>query len=74
MSDFNVAVDFVLENEGGLSENPKDTGGITNFGISLRFLRELPNENLRRYGIFEPVTEMTVRDLTIDQAKFIYRQ
>lgn len=74
MGDFNKAVDFVLENEKGLSENPNDAGGITNFGISLRFLRELPSENLRRYGIFEiTMSDQTIRDLTRDQAKFIYR-
>lgn len=73
MGDFNTAVDFILENEGGLSENPNDSGGITNFGISLRFLREVIPENLRRYGIFDSVTETAIRDLTLDQAKFIYR-
>lgn len=73
MSDFNAAVDFVLENEGGLAQNPNDAGGITNFGVSLRFLREVIPENLRRYGIFDPVTDTTIRDLTLDQAKFIYR-
>lgn len=73
MSQFEAAVDYVLSREGGLSENPNDTGGITNFGISLRFVREIATERLRRYGIFEPVGEQTIRDLTIDQAKFIYR-
>ena len=73
MSQFEAAVDYVLRREGELSENPNDTGGITNYGISLRFVREIASERLRRYGIFEPVTEQTIRDLTIDQAKFIYR-
>lgn len=73
LSSFEFAVRFVLSNEGGLSENPNDTGGITNHGVSLRFLRELPSENLKRLGIFYLVTEQTIRDLTIDQAILIYK-
>lgn len=73
MGQFDSAVSFILANEGGLSENPNDPGGITNFGISLRFVREIPEDRLRRYGIFEPITDATIRELTIDQAKLIYR-
>jgi len=36
---FERALVFVLKHEGGLSNDPADPGGITNFGISLRFLR-----------------------------------
>lgn len=73
MSYFEPAVEFVLRHEGGLSENPHDSGGITNGGISLRFLREVKEESLRRYGIFIPVTEQTIRDLTLDQIRLIYK-
>ena len=74
MSQFDDAVEYVLDREKGLEENNvSDSGGITNFGISLRFLRELSPESLRRYGIFEPVSDITIRELTRDQAKFIYR-
>lgn len=73
MASFETAVEFVLANEGGLSESRSDSGGITNFGISLRFLREVKEENLRKYGIFGAVNENTIRHLTKDQAKLIYR-
>lgn len=73
MANFDSAVSYLLKNEGGLVEDPSDPGGITNFGISLRFLREVPVENLKRYSIFEPVTEKDIRELTLDQAKLIYR-
>ncbi len=73
MSTFSEAVDYVLAREGGLNENPNDLGGITNLGISLRFLREVPNARLRRYSIFEPVTEQTIRDLVVEQVKPIYK-
>ena len=73
MSEFADAISYVLEREGNLSENLADSGGTTNYGISLRFLRALSEEKQRKYGIFEPITEQTIRELTQDQAKFIYR-
>lgn len=73
MSEFEPAVLHVLEQEGGLVAHPECAGAITNFGISLRFLREVPAERLRRYGIFEPVTEQTINGLVVEQAKFIYQ-
>lgn len=38
MADFNEAVEQVLKNEGGYSNNKNDRGGQTNFGISQKFL------------------------------------
>lgn len=37
MSRFERAVEFVLEHEGGLVNNPNDPGGVTNYGVSLRW-------------------------------------
>jgi lysozyme family protein len=34
---FASAVEVVFDHEGGLADNPNDPGGITNFGISLRW-------------------------------------
>lgn len=73
MANFEAAVNKVLGNEGGLSEDPNDPGGITNRGISLRFLREVDAVRLKRYSIFEAPTEQTIRELTEDQTKLIYR-
>lgn len=36
---FKIAVNFVLSHEGGLTKDLRDPGGITNYGISLRFLK-----------------------------------
>ncbi len=38
---FDFAVNVVLKHEGGFSNNPNDPGGATNYGISLRFLKEM---------------------------------
>jgi lysozyme family protein len=73
MAVFEKALAFVLANEGVLREDSTDPGGITKYGISLRFLREVPPETLRRAGIFEPINEQTIRELTSDQAMWLYR-
>ncbi len=73
MDYFEQAVELVLSNEGGFVDNPADPGGATNFGISLRFLRALPPERLKKYGFFEPLDVSQIRDMTLDQAKLIYR-
>lgn len=41
MADFDQAIGLILENEGGYVNNPHDSGGSTNFGISLKFLKSL---------------------------------
>ena len=70
------AIHFVLDNEGGYSDNVADPGGATNYGISLRFLRTLSAERLRRYGIFTEPAHLTAADmekLTKPQAVNIYQ-
>ena len=62
MADFEQAINFVLKNEGGLEENPNDPGGITNHGISLRFLKSIKPD----------ASEEDIRNLTVNQAKTIY--
>lgn len=44
MSTFDKAIDFVLQNEGGLVSDPHDPGGLTNYGISQS---AFPNEDIR---------------------------
>lgn len=49
MSAFDFAVKFVLDHEGGLVDDPDDPGGLTNYGISLRFAEtvELTADDIR---------------------------
>lgn len=70
MSNFDIAIQYVLKNEGDtLSNNPADPGGLSKFGISLRLLKACGDiYNFDGSG----VREDTIRDLTIDQAKLIY--
>jgi lysozyme family protein len=50
MSQFGPAITFVLENEGGYSNDANDPGGETNFGISKRAYPEIDIKNLTREG------------------------
>lgn len=77
MGDFNAAVQFVMRNEGGLEESKNDPGGITNFGISLRFLKSLAPETLKNIG-FSPdpqtINRKNIEQLTPIEAQQIYKQ
>ena len=57
-------IDRVIAREGGFSDNAADAGGATNWGITISTLRDW-----RR----EPVSVDDVRNLTVDEAKQIYR-
>ncbi len=49
MANFDWAVEVVLHHEGGFVDHPDDPGGVTNFGISLRYLQtrgDLDNDDL----------------------------
>lgn len=43
---FERAVQFVLDIEGGLEDDPDDWGGLTNYGISSRYHPDVDVENL----------------------------
>ncbi len=57
-------IDRVIAREGGFSDNSADAGGATNWGITISTLRDW-----RR----APVSVDDVRNLTVDEAKQIYR-
>ena len=63
---FDEAVKLVLINEGGLTDNPNDKGGSTNYGISQKVLQEAIAKD-----IVPPDT--TTRSLTKLQAVDIYK-
>lgn len=67
---FEQAVEFVLKWEGGFSDHPDDPGGITNYGISIKFAGSI---NLDITGD-DRTTAADIRNLTRGQAKQIYRE
>lgn len=46
MKPFDIAMAFVLTQEGGMSDDPADPGGITKFGVSHRSYPEVDIANL----------------------------
>ena len=64
MSAFAFAVNYLLQNEGGLVDNPHDEGGITNFGISYRYYKT----------IYPDAIPDDIRNITIYQAKEFYKK
>jgi lysozyme family protein len=60
MTLFDAAVTNVLQSEGGLVDHPRDPGGLTNMGISLRAYPHLGPDG--------------IRNLTREEAIEIYRQ
>ena len=71
MASFDSAIKIILKHEGGYVNNPNDPGGATNYGISLRFIKDYPN-----YGDFDQDGDVDVNDIrkmTINQASMIYK-
>ena len=64
-NNFRKCVDVVLRHEGGFSDHPHDPGGATNLGITLNTLKEWRGDN--------SLTADDVRNLTVDEAREIYR-
>jgi len=53
MANFEKAVDFVLQREGGYVNHPNDPGGETNFGICKRTYPKIDIKNLTRSDAIE---------------------
>lgn len=65
MSNFQIAVTQVLKHEGGLENDKDDSGGISNFGISLNFYKH----HIKIDG-----TADDIRNLKMADAENIYKQ
>lgn len=61
MADFNLAIPRILKNEGGYTNNPNDSGGETNWGITVAVARENGYKG-------------NMRTMTVEQAKAIYKK
>lgn len=67
---FQRSLDIVLHHEGGLVDDPRDPGGITKFGISIKFAGSV---NLDIDGDGRTTGE-DIRALTIEHAARLYHQ
>lgn len=73
---FDEAVKFVLANEGGFVDHAADPGGATNFGISIRSLRDLERSQISKWDLDKDgdVDAQDMKLITLQQAKDFYRQ
>jgi lysozyme family protein len=78
MNAFDIAFKYVLSNETNKNDpdevidNPRDPGGMTKYGISLRFLRSIDMDRLRNYCIYSTDPSDLI-NLSLDQAKALYK-
>lgn len=68
MADFETSVKIVLKHEGGFVHHPSDPGGATNRGIIFNLFKQYAQ------ALKIPATIESLKALTEDQAKFIYRE
>jgi len=78
MSDFNSALAFVLKHEGGYVNDPNDAGGATNFGISLRYLKDLVKqypELIQEFSIKTPsqIDKNFIKNISFNAVQTIYQ-
>jgi len=79
MDNFSIAHKFTAKWEGGLSDDAADRGGLTNYGVSIEFLKDFASEydnrlKLQSLGVSPlPVTRSTIKNLTQEQASAIFR-
>ncbi len=73
MDHFNAALADVLKHEGGYSDHKADLGGATHFGISLRFLKQLPDlaGDINGDG---HVNALDIQQMTTGHAADFYRE
>lgn len=63
---FQTCMTAILQHEGGLTNDAGDPGGITNWGISFRFLTQEDSQD-------HPTAE-TIKEMTKSEAEDIYRK
>jgi lysozyme family protein len=77
MSAWEEAAQHILKVEGGYVNDPKDPGGATNYGISIRFLKDRDSDHyiheLADGDHDGDVDVADIKGLTVDRALTIYK-
>lgn len=67
---FLSAVNFVLENEGGLVNDELDPGGVTNFGVSYKFYKS----EVKPDGVPDDIINLTKNDAVKIYNRYFWKQ
>lgn len=76
MTSFERCQQFVLEWEGGLTDDAADSGGLTKYGVSWAYLKDMEKSRpsvLRDILGTSTVTRQIVKDLTLEQAGALFK-
>ena len=76
MTKFDRCQQFTLKWEGGLSDDPEDSGGLTKYGISWSYLKDMEKSRpsvLRDILGTSTVTRQLIKDLTKAQAGALFK-
>lgn len=76
---FSRAHAFTAKWEGWLSDHPADTGGLTAYGASMKFVQGIAatqdgRDFLERIGVRLPVTALVMREITQGQARAMFKR
>lgn len=72
MSIFDIAIQTVLRDEGEFVDDPRDSGGATKYGISLKWLKSL-DDLPAELGFKSRIDKKIICELTREQAILLYR-
>ena len=76
MTNFERCQNFVLEWEGGLTDDAADSGGLTKYGVSMAYLQDMSKTRpsvLRDILGTSTITRQVVKELTKDQAWRLFK-
>lgn len=74
MADYQLIIPIILKHEGGLTDDPVDRGGITNYGISLKFAQGTQDYELLDIDRDGDIDREDIKKLTKEQAIEVYKK